>query len=1026
MPQLRLFNRRWRASTDTVPLLAWFLMLINICILVLLIGIITIMESGDYHCNQRLQLRVAVISILSIYAANIVVDRAISIFGWRGGPFEEKKRRMVGPMLYVKLLLLVCLVGFTCYGTYLDRSSVVGSECWSKSPCSAVKDYVPQTCLDGEYYTEGVELSKECMILSKQWRKINPCYLQWLGLGEQWGSLAYDPKFNPPFDFDVDFSSCSWPLNETVLGILRNKSQIDAAILQAIEPSFVAEYFPNVLRLFLNNLSIPYDPEYPAYGSPWSHCLDQKSCAVIYNNTCEQQDVLLSLPDPGNKKIMFDAVVYTSWAVICVHFFVFLLAFNAHPDYSTEESWQSTVEQISSLMCCKSIIKEATTDSGLAASEEIGNLLQRLFGGIDMDFTDRVLGAYLASERMRWRRLKYVQTVLSMYRYDPVRSSKSFWNKVCCSVDWDETEDLEVFMEDTTTSQTKSVTSTRVSGMLPNVNVDDISVHNNSPEYSLDSVPSLRLMHSMVRLESSSLESHMNVPGPVSMNRQSGQTVSTAFSRESVKRIKVKNRSRKIVTPLDLKDFKFDPPISDLQASRLYMSPKIGVPKSVLEQAFHYTWFAKAAYGLQKKQWKGATTGNWLTDSVDSLLSGKCFAPFSGPLALSSRFERRNFDAILGYTGIPPEDFLYVSYVSSSFGLLPYMVILDKKSKTVIISIRGTCGFADLVTDLLSKSVDVASILPEWVFERLPKNEDGSSKQCFGHAGILSSSKAILKDLEENGLIRAMLDIDMATLDSHAESVQPDSELSKSVRSDVNISFSLSRAKSMVSEAVAGQGWGVVVTGHSLGAAVATMISFKLRTDFSTLQCYAFNPPGGVISPELSELAREFCTSVIVGYDAISRLSLQTVQELVDDMVSSLFRCKRPKLTILIDHLLGRRKDPSMAPKTFGKFDSLSPEIKAVLEQYLAQSQLHQERLETTPLCPGGTVILMRPYSVRKDVVRRFRKDEISFEDIWEAVYVDSDEVLNEGLVLTRTSIGHHRVSVLQDSLESAIKMLDD
>ena len=153
--------------------------------LVLLIGIISIMESGNYHCDQRLQLRVAVISILSIYAANIVVDRAISLFGWRGGPFEEMKRRLVGPMLYVKLFLLVCLVGFTCYGTYLDKSSEVQTECWSANPCSAVKDYVPETCLDGEYYNEGVDLSSECTSLLKNWKKINPCYMQLLDLGEQ-------------------------------------------------------------------------------------------------------------------------------------------------------------------------------------------------------------------------------------------------------------------------------------------------------------------------------------------------------------------------------------------------------------------------------------------------------------------------------------------------------------------------------------------------------------------------------------------------------------------------------------------------------------------------------------------------------------------------------------------------------------------------------------------------------------------------------------------------------------------------
>jgi sn1-specific diacylglycerol lipase len=68
------------------------------------------------------------------------------------------------------------------------------------------------------------------------------------------------------------------------------------------------------------------------------------------------------------------------------------------------------------------------------------------------------------------------------------------------------------------------------------------------------------------------------------------------------------------------------------------------------------------------------------------------------------------------------------------------------------------------------------------------------------------------------------------------------------------------------------QGWKVVVTGHSLGAAVATLLGMQLRERFADLECWAFNPPGGLLSWELSHIARCYCTSVVVGKDVISRL----------------------------------------------------------------------------------------------------------------------------------------------------------
>jgi sn1-specific diacylglycerol lipase len=356
-------------------------------------------------------------------------------------------------------------------------------------------------------------------------------------------------------------------------------------------------------------------------------------------------------------------------------------------------------------------------------------------------------------------------------------------------------------------------------------------------------------------------------------------------------------------------------------------------------------------------------------------------------LSLDWRVKTQNAGAIIRLTGIQAEDIVLTNYISISFGLLPYMIVLDKISKNVVISVRGTVGFADLVTDMLSAPVDVGSILPDWVWEQIPPPSDGSHTTLFGHKGILASSKAILKDMEDKGLIDAMLGgcssnyATSADIEACSKPVLPNS-----VNRDAT-SSQYQRARELLRTKLADSNWGVVVTGHSLGAAVATMLSFKLKQYFPLLKCFAFSPPGGLLSPELSTIAQSFCTSIVVGYDVVSRLSIKTVQDLVDDMVSALCRCKRPKLSILFDHLLGRRRDPSSAPKTFASFESLGSDNQKILKQYLAKSQLHQKDLDSKPLCPAGNIIFMRPFTAAAAAHHQGSESP----EYWDAVYIESD-----------------------------------
>lgn len=60
--------------------------------------------------------------------------------------------------------------------------------------------------------------------------------------------------------------------------------------------------------------------------------------------------------------------------------------------------------------------------------------------------------------------------------------------------------------------------------------------------------------------------------------------------------------------------------------------------------------------------------------------------------------------------------------------------------------------------------------------------------------------------------------------------------------------------------------------------------------------------------------------------------SFNTSKRVVDEMVVSLARCIRPKLCIVADVALGRRKRPSSTPATFCSFDAIAPEAMELVE----------------------------------------------------------------------------------------------
>ena len=843
--------------------------------------------------------------------------------------------------------------------------------------------------------------------------------------------------------------------------------------------------------------------------APWYKECDGPSgplsgCQEALGSTCDQWDIIISFDDSKDEKKLFMACICVGWASILLSILVYLLSFNNFTDYTSDEAWIATVNQIGGFLGWSTVLKNSVTEAGFTASEELGVLLRKLFGGIDMDLTDRVLGAYLASERRNWRRLRTVVAKLELHGYtmkkqpgccgglfdgtgidgyglgelksvvegmsgslsaNSLESGNELENRLSClsgaeigAESSNETarkrrgsSDLLISNLDSTVLKvgpmpivpltpfarsTGIVTNGENGGVAENGRIGRVSETSTarSSVRSTTADRSIEVAYSFVRLDSSirsfaaegkslSLDEdterateELAKHKASKLGRRKKHNSSSGMSLGSVASIAIKDDTKaiKLMVPVDLSQIEFSPPISSRDAARLCMDDNLGhVPSDTLQNALRYSWFAKAAYGLQTKRWKASATGDRAVDCIDGILSSKCFPNVLGSaINVQERFKKRNFDAILEHTGIPPEDVLFVSYTNTTFGALPFLVMLDRASSKVVISIRGTAGLEDLITDLLSNPVAMNDMLPRSILEGCEGTE------IYAHAGIMSSAKAIIHALEHEGVLGKIDEIGgisgidgMDRTDAHEVVREQSKAFSRhisSLRADSEIEFSLERAQTAVFDAIVVQNYDVVVTGHSLGAAVASLVSVVLKEKYPTLTCWAFNPPGGLVSPELSKLAAPYITSVIVGYDAISRLGIKNVKDLVDDMVFSLCRCKRPKLKIGVDVLLSKRKDALTAPRTYCSFDDVDDDVKSIIVEYIEHSLVHKADLEERLLVPLGQMLFMRPYVSAGGVE-------------WDAVFAEPEDIVSEGILLSKLSFKHHRLPCVIEAIEACV-----
>lgn len=247
-----------------------------------------------------------------------------------------------------------------------------------------------------------------------------------------------------------------------------------------------------------------------------------------------------------------------------------------------------------------------------------------------------------------------------------------------------------------------------------------------------------------------------------------------------------------------------------------------------------------------------------------------CGAWVCGVLRCSSCKEKDNIHgenicgwheiSLLREAGLDESDIVYAQF-REGFAVTPYCILLDHDWKSVVIAIRGTLSWDDMIADL--------TITPEPLDAWGDKcGFDGQAEYC--HSGMLACADFIYNDLQKHKKLDSLLLGDSAKYPSYR----------------------------------------LVIVGHSLGAGCAAVLSLILRSTFPDLRCLAYSPPGCVFSAKMASECADFVTSFVLDSDMIPCLSLQSMENLRNDVLDLVTRIKVPKkevFNICVANFLRRR-----------------------------------------------------------------------------------------------------------------------
>ncbi|CDW57408.1 Sn1 specific diacylglycerol lipase beta [Trichuris trichiura] len=208
-----------------------------------------------------------------------------------------------------------------------------------------------------------------------------------------------------------------------------------------------------------------------------------------------------------------------------------------------------------------------------------------------------------------------------------------------------------------------------------------------------------------------------------------------------------------------------------------------------------------------------------------------------------------NSVAFMLHTSLAEADLFYVNYHNEIWET-PFIACVDHSTRNIVVAIRGSFSLRDALTDLCIRE-DCLELITEGSY----LNNDIPTK-CYVHRGILKSARYVCDKLNGENVLG-----DLFVL-------HPD--------------------------------YGLVVTGHSLGASVASVVSLLLHSTYPSVRCFAFSPLGCVADENTSHYMKKFVCTLVLGDDFACRLSYHSLLRLKALIREALERCNRPKYELLV------------------------------------------------------------------------------------------------------------------------------
>ncbi|CAL1674387.1 unnamed protein product [Lasius platythorax] len=258
-----------------------------------------------------------------------------------------------------------------------------------------------------------------------------------------------------------------------------------------------------------------------------------------------------------------------------------------------------------------------------------------------------------------------------------------------------------------------------------------------------------------------------------------------------------------------------------------------------LEAAHHFLQLSIASYG-------------WLFVIYQHLCTG-CFRLIRGMTCCACFRRKRNIilddncclcylSGIKYLSKLSEEDILFAS-LKNHLCEIPFCVIADHKTASIVVTIRGSLSLRDLITDFAaaSDSFDCPGVPPD----------------STAHKGMIIGVKVILKQLENYKVLE------------RAFATYPNYHLT--------------------------------ITGHSLGAGLAILLGLLIRPRYPDLRVYAFATPAGLLSRDAARITEEFALTIGLGDDLVMRLSVDSIENLRTSLLATLRACRLPKYRVVLN-----------------------------------------------------------------------------------------------------------------------------